>query len=148
MLTNWEDGPEPFGNAGGFDYVSLDVKRKIAERFGATIYIGSLPPDIAAEQPARLEAERKHYGDRFTDHAGDPPFAAFTISQDGLAFSGEHPDGNCHTSGYRSHYWASRIGPDTVVFDLRSVDDDRIVNYAVRGPMLKVTLPPNTVSKL
>jgi hypothetical protein len=144
----WNPDPAPFGNAAGLDTVSLDVKRVIAERFGVSITVGALPADIDADQPARLAAAIKHYGDRRTDHSGDTPFAAVTISHDGLSVSGEHADGNGHTSGSVYHYWDDRIGPETVVFDCRSVSDADIVRYAVRGPMLGVTLPFGTVCKL
>lgn len=146
--TQWNPDPRPFGNAKGLDYVSLDVYVCIAERCGATVLTGELPADIAAEQPARLAAARKQYGDRMTAHSGEAPFAKFTISHDGGTLSGEHADGKGHTSGYRGHYWADRIGPDTVVVDLRTVPDSVIVAFAVRGPMVDVTLPAGTVSRL
>ena len=148
MIEQWQDEGGPFGNAGGLDYVASDVYCRLAHRFGATITVGHLPADIAAEQPGRLEAERAHYGDRFTDHTSDPDFALFTISHDGLTLSGEHPDGNGYTRGYRSHYWLDRIGPRTLVVDLRTVPEDRIVEFAVRGPMVKVTLEDGTLSTL
>jgi len=144
-IEQWSPDPAPFGSARGLDYVALDVKRRIAETFGANVIIGRLPADIAAEQPERKLAAEEHYGER-ADTAPGEPFAAFTISHDGLTLSGERADGNSHTSGYRGHYWANRIGPETVVFDLRSVPDHLIVTYAVRGPMLDVSLPDGTVS--
>src|SRR5262249_55209741 len=100
---DWNPDPAPFGNARGLDYVSLEVKIRIALRFDANVYYGELPADIAAEQPARLDAARRAYGDRHTDYGPDDAFAALTISHDGLTISGEHADGNGHTSGYRSH---------------------------------------------
>lgn len=147
MNVQWVDDGSDFGNASGLDYVALDVKVTIAERFGATVLQGELPADIAAEQPARRDAADRAYGERASHLKTREPFAAFTISQDGGTMSGEHADGNGHTSGYRSHYWLDRIGPETVVFDLRTVPDDRIVRLAVAGPMLDVRLPAGTVSK-
>lgn len=148
-LVPWENDGSDFGNARGLDYVSLDVYEQLARKFGATLTIGELPADIASEQDRNREAAERHYGDRASHlHGPHEPFALFTISWDGGTFSGEHRDGKGHTSGYRSHYWQDRIGPDTVVCDLRTVADDRIVAFAVRGPMLDVTLPPGTVSRL
>lgn len=145
-LVPWQPEPEPFGNATGFDFVALDVYRTIAERFGATVLVGELPADIAAEQPNRREAAERHYGERASHLRPQEPFATFTIAHDGLTLSGHHADGNGSTSGYRSHYWLDRIGPETIVFDLRSVPDERIVSFAVRGPMSDHRLPDGMIS--
>jgi hypothetical protein len=145
-LVPWVDSPDPFGNAAGLDTVALDVYGRIAHRFGATLTVGHLPADIQAEQPSRREAAERHYGERASHLKPREPFAVFTISWDGGTFSGEHADGKGNTSGYRGHYWLDRIGPRTIVIDLRSVPEDRIVSFAVRGPMLDVRLPDGMIS--
>jgi hypothetical protein len=137
--STWNDSPEPFGNARGLDRVAVDVKRTIAERFGATVLVGILPADIQHEQQQK-EADSPEARE---------PFAVFTISYDGGTLSGNSSDGHSHTTGYRGHYWLDRIGPETVVFDLRSIpSDDAAIRYAVRGPMLDASLPAGTVSRL
>jgi len=133
----WNPDPPPFGNARGFDHVSVDVQQQIAERLGATVTRGALPPDLDAEQQAKnpdheLRDERE-------------PFAAFTISHDGLSLTGEHATGRGHTSGYRGHFWLDRIGPDTLVFDLRPMTWENVKSYAIRGPMLNPHLPAGTI---
>lgn len=134
MLIDWTPEGGPFGNAGGLDYVSIDVKIKIAEDFGATVLIGRLPDDLNEKQQEMTAPERDRH---------HRTYEIITISHDGLTVSGDYKNGYCR--GYRSSYWLDRITPETVVFDLRTVPDDRIVAFAVRGPMVDVSLPPGKV---
>lgn len=136
MLIDWTPEGGEFGNASGLDYVATDVYRAIAERFGATVTVGRFPTDIQEAQ------ERKTYDETRRRE----PFASFTISWDGGTYSGEDADGKGSTRGYSSHSWLDRIGPETVVFDLRTVPGDRIAAFAVRGPMHNPGLPAGKVS--
>lgn len=135
-LCKWNPDPAPFGNASGLDYVAVDVAARIAHRFGATVLAGKLPADIQAEQEKMEPREARE------------PFATFKISWDGGTLSGESTDGNSSTSGYRGHYWLDRIGPETIVFDLRTVPDADITRYAVRGPMCNPSLESGMISTL
>ncbi len=147
-LHHWKDDGTDFGTARAFDTVATDIYCRLAHRFGATITAGHLPADIEAEQPERREAAERHYGDRASHLKPREPFAVFTISHDGLTLSGDHVDGHSSTRGYRGHYWQDRIGPKTVVVDLRTVPEERIVRFAVSGPMLGVSLPDGTLSRV
>jgi hypothetical protein len=136
-LVEWIDNGSDFGNAAGMDYVPLDVMVAIVTRFGGNVLVGQLPDDIAARQgPPR---------DRTTP---TQPFAAVTISWDGGSVSGLSHDGLTHSRGYTTHDCVDRIAPDTVVFDLRPVPENRIVRLAVHGPMLNPALPPGMISTL
>ena len=137
-LVDWTPEGGDFGNARGLDYVAPDVYQRIAESFGATVTVGELPADVL-ERQATIPVRDSDRGETF---------AVFTISWDGGTYSGEHRDGNSHTSGYSSHRWVERIGPDTLVVDLRTVPADRIVTFAVKGPMLNVALPAGKLSTL
>lgn len=129
MLAKWNPDPAPFGNASGFDRVAVDVKRAIAERLGVTVTVGELP------------------GGYKTGEAHDRYGVAdvVTISHDGLTVSWEH-GANVSTRGYRSS--DVPMGPDTVVFDVRSASWDDACKYAIRGPMLNCELPDGMMSTL
>lgn len=136
-LIAWTPEPEPFGNATGLDHVALDVIRVIAVRLGATVLVGELPDDIAEEQKGKTQGEPRE------------PFAKFTISWDGgLSLYGISQDGRSTTNGYRSHTWLDRIGPETLVFDLRPMEWEQAKSYAIRGPMTDPSIPDGMVSKM
>jgi hypothetical protein len=139
-LYEWIDDGSDFGNANGLDTVALDVFEKIAERFGATVAHGKLPDDLLAAHEGREAPE--------PDSWTQEPYAKLTISWDGLKVSGDSRTGNQWTSGYWSSYWLHRVDADTLVVDLRTVPEDRIVRLAVRGPMTDPTLPPGMVSSI
>jgi hypothetical protein len=139
-LVPWTPEPEPFGNATGLDFVATDVKQVIAERFGATVTVGRFADDIQVEQAEMRERGRAS--------EPDEPLAIITVSHDGLVISGDWPSGNRHISGYRSSFWLDRMNSETVVFDLRSIPDDQVVRYAVRGPMPNPSLPAGMVSTI
>jgi hypothetical protein len=139
-LVPWTPEPEPFGNATGLDFVATDVKQVIAERFGATVTVGRFADDIQVEQAEMRERGRAS--------EPDEPLAIITVSHDGLVISGDWPSGNRHIGGYRSSFWLDRMNSETVVFDLRSIPDDQVVRYAVRGPMSNPSLPAGMVSTI
>lgn len=142
MPRTWNPDPAPFGNARGLDYVSVDVKARIAHRFGATVTAGHFADDIQAEQEAATAPERDA---RDRDRE---PFAVITVSHDGLTISGDDRDGRGYTRGYRSSYWLDRMDADTIVIDVRTIPEADVMRYAVRGPMADPTLPANSVSGL
>lgn len=135
-FTSWTPEPAPFGNATGFDTVALDVQIAIAISMGMKVYRGEFPPDIQAEQEARTAPEREA-----------DPLKCITISNDGLSISGEY-DGHRSVRGYRSHYWLDQLTPDTIVFDVRTLDWEDAKSFAIRGPLTGVDLPEGVVSKL
>lgn len=137
-LVEWTPDGGDFGNARGLDYVATDVYARIAEAFGATVTVGKLPADVA-ERQATMEPDTREHRDTF---------AVFTISWDGGTYTGQDRDGKGSTSGYRTHRWVERIADDTVVVDLRTVPSDRIVAFAVKGPMLNVSIPAGMMSTL
>lgn len=139
-LFDWIDDGSDFGNAHGFDCVSLDVYETIAARFDATIYHGELPADLLAAHEGREAPE--------PDSWTKGPYAELTISWDGGVVSAKSRDGNTSTRGYWASYWLHRIDKDTLVVDLRTVPEDRIVRLSVRGPMVLASLPPGKVSSL
>ena len=134
-LVPWEPEPFPFGNATGFDRVSLDVKVQIAERLGMKVTRGKFPDDIQAEQ------------EEMTHEKGEQPLKEITISADGLTISGDYSSGRS-IRGYRSSRWLGQMTPHTVVFDFRSVPFEIASKIAIRGPMIDVDLPDGMVSKL
>lgn len=138
-VFDWIDDGSDFGNANGLDFVALDVYETIAKRFGATIYHGELPADLLAAHEGREAPGRDSWW---------KPYGKITISWDGLTVSGETKDGNTSCRGYWSSYWLDRLEPDTLVVDLRTVPEGRIVRLAVRGPMVLASLPPGKVSSV
>lgn len=135
-LTSWTPEPAPFGNATGFDTVALDVQVTIAETMGMTVYRGCLPEDIQAEQEAMPASGSLR-----------DPLKAITISWDGLSISGEY-DGRRSVRGYRSSFWLDQLTPETVVFDVRTLEWEDAKRYSIRGPLCGVDLPDGVVSKL